>query len=71
MPQQNKYNTRFSLQEIPAFSNDYIEYETRVIVRGEENTMTAFQPSYLHGTCTVHTFGYFKKVFECDLDKVY
>lgn len=49
-PQQTRYNTRFSAKQIPPFGNDYVEYETRIIVRGKENSMTAFQPKFLHGS---------------------
>jgi len=36
------------------FGNDYVEYDTRVIIRGAENTLTAFQPAYYHGSTASH-----------------
>ena len=33
-----------------AFGNDYIEMETKVIIRAAENSLTAFQPEFTHGS---------------------
>jgi hypothetical protein len=33
---------------------DYVDFETKTIVRAAPNTMTGFQPKYMHGTTNGH-----------------
>ena len=37
-------------EDDPAFGNDYVEFETQVLVRGAEKTLSAFQAGHKHAT---------------------
>jgi hypothetical protein len=47
-------HVRTNKYDVPAYGLDYVDFETRVIVRAAAGTMTAFRPEFLHGTTNGH-----------------
>jgi hypothetical protein len=53
-PPENTPTTRNNPWQIAPHGLDFVEFETRVIVRAAPGTMTLLQPRYMHGTTRGH-----------------